>query len=102
MSAAFVIDLFGGLRRDRERAGAALTSAQDDLQTVRLAWLAEVTSMAPGAMAIDVSCGAAVSAANAVAGDDMRSSSRRASSATASTASAICICCSIIRPIESR
>lgn len=44
MNAAFVIDLFGGLRRDRERAGAALTSAQDDLQTVRLAWLAEVTS----------------------------------------------------------
>lgn len=41
LSAAFVLDLFGGLRRDRERAQASLASAQDDLQTVRLAWLAE-------------------------------------------------------------
>lgn len=44
LSAGFVIDLFGGLRRQREAARASLQAAQADVGTVRLAWLAEVVS----------------------------------------------------------
>lgn len=44
LSAAFVFDLFGGARRDREGKRAAYQAAEADLQTTRLAWLAEVIS----------------------------------------------------------
>jgi multidrug efflux system outer membrane protein len=42
LGASFVIDLFGGIQRDRESAAASLVSAQAEAQTVRLAWLAEL------------------------------------------------------------
>lgn len=41
LSASLVIDLFGGLQREREAASASLTGARADAETVRLAWLAE-------------------------------------------------------------
>ena len=44
LSAAFVFDLFGGQRRARQGAAAALQSSVDQAQTVRLAWLASVIS----------------------------------------------------------
>jgi multidrug efflux system outer membrane protein len=44
LGASFVIDLFGGVRRDRESAVASLVAAQADVETTRLAWLAEVIS----------------------------------------------------------
>lgn len=42
LSADVVLDMFGGIRRDREAAAADLQAAHDDLQTARLAWLAEL------------------------------------------------------------
>jgi multidrug efflux system outer membrane protein len=42
LDANFVIDLFGGIQRGRESAIASLVSAQADVQTVRLAWLAQI------------------------------------------------------------
>lgn len=42
LGATFVIDLFGGIRRERESALADLTAAQADVETARLAWLAEL------------------------------------------------------------
>jgi multidrug efflux system outer membrane protein len=42
LTASFVIDLFGGIQREREGALAAVTAAQADVETVRLAWLAEL------------------------------------------------------------
>jgi multidrug efflux system outer membrane protein len=42
LDASFVIDLFGGIQRERQSALASLVSAQADVQTVRLAWLAEI------------------------------------------------------------
>ncbi len=44
LDASFVIDLFGGIQRERESALASLVSAQADVQTVRLAWLAEIVT----------------------------------------------------------
>lgn len=44
LGASMVVDLFGGIRREREAAGASLVAAQADAETVRLAWLAEVVS----------------------------------------------------------
>lgn len=44
LGASLVIDLFGGLRRERESAQASLTSARAEAETVRLAWLAELVS----------------------------------------------------------
>lgn len=44
LSAAFVFDLFGGQRRARQGAEAAVRSAADQAETVRLAWLASVIS----------------------------------------------------------
>ncbi len=44
LSASLVIDLFGGIRREREAAIASLAGARDDAETVRLAWLAELVS----------------------------------------------------------
>ncbi|TMV85409.1 efflux transporter outer membrane subunit, partial [Thioclava sp. BHET1] len=42
LSPAIVLDLFGGLRRERESATAALVAAQADLQETRLEWLASM------------------------------------------------------------
>ena len=42
LSASLVIDLFGGIRREREAAVASLTAARAEEETVRLAWLAEL------------------------------------------------------------
>lgn len=42
LSAAVVLDMFGGIRRGQEAAQANLDAARDDLQTERLAWLAEL------------------------------------------------------------
>lgn len=42
LGASFVIDLFGGIRREREAAAASLTGARAEAETVRLAWLAEL------------------------------------------------------------
>ncbi|WP_138470093.1 efflux transporter outer membrane subunit [Poseidonocella sp. HB161398] len=42
LGASFVIDLFGGIRRERESAAASLTSARAEVETTRLAWLAEL------------------------------------------------------------
>jgi len=44
LGAAFVIDLFGGIRREREAAQADLVSARAEVDTTRLAWLAELVS----------------------------------------------------------
>ncbi|MEF3049061.1 efflux transporter outer membrane subunit [Pseudotabrizicola sp. L79] len=42
LGASMVIDLFGGIRHARNAAAAALTGAQADAETIRLAWLAEL------------------------------------------------------------
>ena len=42
LGASLVIDLFGGIRREREAAVASLTAARADEETTRLAWLAEL------------------------------------------------------------
>tara|TARA_R110001606_G_scaffold399222_2_gene582379 strand:+ start:30463 stop:31785 length:1323 start_codon:yes stop_codon:yes gene_type:complete len=42
LDANFVIDLFGGIQRGRESALASLVSAKADVETVRLAWLAQI------------------------------------------------------------
>ena len=42
LGASMVIDLFGGIRREREAAAASLTGARAEAETVRLAWLAEL------------------------------------------------------------
>lgn len=42
LEASFVLDLFGGVRRERESASADLVAAQADVETTRLAWLAEL------------------------------------------------------------
>ncbi|MDP5218846.1 efflux transporter outer membrane subunit [Ruegeria sp. 2205SS24-7] len=42
LEASYVIDLFGGVRRERESAAAELVAAQADVETTRLAWLAEL------------------------------------------------------------
>ncbi|MDK3019253.1 efflux transporter outer membrane subunit [Pseudodonghicola flavimaris] len=42
LSASFVIDLFGGIRRGRDSALAGLAGAQADLDTTALAWVAEL------------------------------------------------------------
>ncbi|MEP3631962.1 MAG: efflux transporter outer membrane subunit [Shimia thalassica] len=44
LGASLVIDLFGGIQREREAAKASLTSARAEAETVRLAWLAELLS----------------------------------------------------------
>ncbi len=44
LSASMVIDLFGGIQREREAAVASLTAARAEAETVRLAWLAELLS----------------------------------------------------------
>ena len=44
LGAGFVIDLFGGIRREREGALASVTAARADEETARLAWLAELIS----------------------------------------------------------
>lgn len=44
LGASFVLDLFGGIRREREAAAASLTGARAEAETVRLAWLAELLS----------------------------------------------------------
>lgn len=44
LGASFVIDLFGGIRRERESAIASLTATRAEAETVRLAWLAELLS----------------------------------------------------------
>ena len=44
LSASLVLDIFGGIRREREAAIADLAAAQADLEQVRLAWLADVVS----------------------------------------------------------
>ncbi|ALR18116.1 efflux transporter outer membrane subunit [Vibrio natriegens] len=44
LSATFVIDLFGGISREREAAIADLAAAEADLETTRLAWLADLVS----------------------------------------------------------
>ncbi len=44
LGAAFVLDLFGGIKRERESASASLTAAKAEAETVRLAWLAELLS----------------------------------------------------------
>ncbi len=44
LGAAFVIDLFGGIRREQEQAMANLIYAQTNVELVRLAWLAEFIS----------------------------------------------------------
>ncbi|MEP2919262.1 efflux transporter outer membrane subunit [Sulfitobacter sp.] len=44
LGASWVIDLFGGIRREREAAAASLAGSRDDAETVRLAWLAELVS----------------------------------------------------------
>ena len=42
LGASLVINLFGGIRREREAASASLTAARAEAETVRLAWLAEL------------------------------------------------------------
>nr|WP_321981595.1 efflux transporter outer membrane subunit [uncultured Cohaesibacter sp.] len=42
LSASLVIDMFGGLRREREAAKASMLAAKADLEETRLAWLAEL------------------------------------------------------------
>ncbi|NTI78539.1 efflux transporter outer membrane subunit [Rhizobium rhizogenes] len=42
LSASLVIDMFGGIRREREAANANLSAAKDDLEKTRLAWLADI------------------------------------------------------------
>ena len=42
LGASYVIDLFGGIRREQEAAEAYLAAAQADVGTERLAWLAEL------------------------------------------------------------
>lgn len=42
LEASFVVDLFGGVRRERQSASANLVAAQADVETTRLAWLAEL------------------------------------------------------------
>ncbi|MGO3344453.1 MAG: efflux transporter outer membrane subunit [Marinomonas sp.] len=42
LDASFVIDLFGGIRREQEAAEAYLAATQADVGTERLAWLAEL------------------------------------------------------------
>ncbi|MBJ3778720.1 efflux transporter outer membrane subunit [Acuticoccus mangrovi] len=42
LSGSFIVDLFGGIRRGRQSAEASLGAAQADLETTRLAWLAEI------------------------------------------------------------
>lgn len=42
LGAALVIDLFGGIRRSQEAARADLDAANDNLETQRLAWMAEL------------------------------------------------------------
>lgn len=44
LGASLVIDLFGGIQRERESALASLTAAQAEAETVGLAWLAELLS----------------------------------------------------------
>ncbi|MEP3441011.1 MAG: efflux transporter outer membrane subunit [Sulfitobacter sp.] len=44
LGASWVIDLFGGIRREREAAAASLAGSRDDAETIRLAWLAELVS----------------------------------------------------------
>ncbi len=44
LGASFVIDLFGGIRREREGAIASLASARATVETTRLAWLAELVA----------------------------------------------------------
>ena len=44
LSAGFVIDLFGGIRREREAAVANLAAIQSNVGTERLAWLAELVA----------------------------------------------------------
>jgi multidrug efflux system outer membrane protein len=44
LDATFVVDLFGGIRRERENALASVAAARADAETVRLAWLAELLS----------------------------------------------------------
>ncbi|SFG37746.1 efflux transporter outer membrane subunit [Sulfitobacter dubius] len=49
LGASLVIDLFGGIRREREAAVASLTAARAEEETVRLAWLAELIAAYSGA-----------------------------------------------------
>lgn len=42
LGASLVLDMFGGIRREREAAKADLAAAQADLEQVRLAWLADL------------------------------------------------------------
>ncbi len=42
LGASLVLDMFGGIRREREAARADLAAAQADLEQVRLAWLADL------------------------------------------------------------
>lgn len=44
LDAGWVFDIFGGMARERERAGAALEAAVAQAEAVRLAWLAEIVS----------------------------------------------------------
>ena len=44
LGASFVIDLFGGIRREREAAVANLAAIQSNVGTERLAWLAELVA----------------------------------------------------------
>ena len=44
LGASFVIDLFGGIRREREAAVANLAVIQSNVGTERLAWLAELVA----------------------------------------------------------
>ncbi|ARE42356.1 RND efflux system, outer membrane lipoprotein CmeC (plasmid) [Rhodovulum sp. P5] len=44
LGAAFVFDLFGGIRRERGGAEADLVSARAEVETTRLAWLAELVA----------------------------------------------------------
>ncbi|WP_163847171.1 efflux transporter outer membrane subunit [Pseudooceanicola aestuarii] len=44
LGASLVLDIFGGLRRERDAAAASLAAARADVETVRLAWLAELLS----------------------------------------------------------
>lgn len=41
LGAGFVVDLFGGIRREREQAMANLVYAETNVEVARLAWLAE-------------------------------------------------------------
>lgn len=44
LGAAYVIDMFGGYRRQQQAAEANVVAAEADVETVRLAWLAELIS----------------------------------------------------------